>query len=264
MAGRDRLAHYLVLALSGAGPWLAICVCRPCIKERNLLLVLSMASRAPDAEEVSIVLVGSLNPGIFHPEWFRRQGILLPQEAEEAKTRIVSPEVTEIRFLDMKLDVFPDRFILETSDVSRAEKLQDIVINVLTKLPHTPIAACGLNNGIQFDLNDEEYWHTIGHTLAPKELVWNEVLEKPGMALLMIKAVRTGDFPGEVNVNVAPSKKFVHGLLVSSNFHYTVPPSEGDEPNSERVVKYVQQMWKPALEKARSVAYRIFDTIKKV
>lgn len=41
-----------------------------------------MALRAPDAEQVSIVLVGSLNPGIFHPEWFRRQGILLPQEAE--------------------------------------------------------------------------------------------------------------------------------------------------------------------------------------
>jgi len=222
-----------------------------------------MALRAPDAEQVSIVLVGSLNPGIFHPEWFRRQGILLPQEAEEAKTKIVSPEVTEIRFLDMKLDVFPDRLVLETTDVSRAEKLQDVLINVLAKLPHTPVTACGLNNAIQFDLNDEAYWHTIGHTLAPKELIWDDLLEKPGMALLMIKGVRTGDFPGEVNVNVAPAKKFSHGLLVSSNFHYTVPAKEGDTPQSERVSRYVQEMWKPALEKARAVAYRIFDTIKK-
>ncbi len=83
------------------------------------------------------------------------------------------------------------------------------------------------------------------------------------MALLMIKGVRTGDFPGEVNVNVAPSKKFSHGLLVSANFHYTVPAKEGDTPQSERVSRYVQEMWKPALEKARAVAYRIFDTIKK-
>ena len=189
-----------------------------------------MALPAPDAEQVSVVLVGSLNPGIFHPEWFRRQGILLPQEAEEAKIKIVSPEVTEIRFLDMKLDVFPDRLVLETTDVSRAEKLQDVLINVLAKLPHTPVTACGLNNAIQFDLNDEAYWHAIGHALAPKELIWDDLLEKPGMALLMIKGVRTGDFPGEVNINVAPSKKFPHGLLVSSNFHYAVPANEGDTP----------------------------------
>jgi hypothetical protein len=103
-----------------------------------------MSLRAPDAEEISVVLVGSFNPGIFHPEWFRRQEILLPQEAEDAKPRVVSPEVTEVLFLDMKLDVFPDRFLLETHDASRAEKLQDIVINVLTRLPHTPVTACGL------------------------------------------------------------------------------------------------------------------------
>ena len=201
-----------------------------CFSEHNLLHLLNMALPAPDAEQVSVVLVGSLNPGIFHPEWFRRQGILLPQEAEEAKIKIVSPEVTEIRFLDMKLDVFPDRLVLETTDVSRAEKLQDVLINVLAKLPHTPVTACGLNNAIQFDLNDEAYWHAIGHALAPKELIWDDLLEKPGMALLMIKGVRTGDFPGEVNINVAPSKKFPHGLLVSSNFHYAVPANEGDTP----------------------------------
>src|SRR5438132_722602 len=170
-----------------------------------------MNPRAPDSEEISVVLLGSLNPGIFHPEWFRRQEILLPQEAEEAKIKAVSPEATEVLFLDMKLDVFPDRFILETRDASRAEKLQDVVLNVLAKLPHTPVTACGLNNAIQFDLNDEEYWHKIGHALAPKELIWNHVLENPGMAQLVVKGVRGGDFPGEVNITVAPSRKFPHG-----------------------------------------------------
>ena len=65
-----------------------------------------MNPRAPDSEEISVVLLGSLNPGIFHPEWFRRQEILSPQEAEEARRKLVSPEVTEVLFLDMKLDVF--------------------------------------------------------------------------------------------------------------------------------------------------------------
>jgi hypothetical protein len=177
-----------------------------------------MSSRAPDAEEISVVLVGSFNPGIFHPEWFLRQEILLPQDAEGVKLKVVSPEATEVLFLDMKLDVFPDRFILETHDASRAEKLQDIIINVLTRLPHTPVTACGLNNMLHFDLKDQAYWHKIGHTLAPKDPIWNDVLEKPGMASLVIKGVRSGEFPGEVNVNVAPSRnpKMPHGLFVSS------------------------------------------------
>ena len=223
-----------------------------------------MTSRAPDAEEIAVVLVGSFNPGIFHPEWFLRQEILLPQEAEEAKLKVVSPEVTEVLFLDMKLDVFPDHFVLETHDASRAEKLQDIIINVLTRLPHTPVTACGLNNTLHFDLKGQAYWHKIGHTLAPKELIWNDVLEKPGMASLVIKGVRSGEFPGEVNVTVAPSRnpKMPHGLFVASNFHFPVPRNESGTPRSELVLPYVEKEWKSALEQARRVAYRIFEQIK--
>jgi hypothetical protein len=219
--------------------------------------------RAPDAEEISIVLLGSLNPGIFHPEWFRRQAILSAQDADAAEIKVVSPEVTEVLFLDMKLDVFPNRLVLETLDASRAEKLQDVALNILAKLPHTPITACGLNNTIQFDLADQEYWHQIGHTLAPKELIWNNVLENPGMALLSVKGALPGSFPGEINVNVAPSRKFVHGLLVASNFHYPVPPDAKGTPRSEEGPRYIQQTWKPALAKAREVAEQIFEKIKK-
>jgi hypothetical protein len=232
--------------------------------DRKLLFSRVVTPRAPDAEDISIVLLGSLNPGIFHPEWFRRQEILSAQNAEEAKIKIISPEVTEILFLDMKLDVFPNRLVLETLDASRAEKLQDILLNIIAKLPHTPITACGLNNTIQFDLNDEKYWHRIGHTLAPKDLIWNDVLEKPGMALLSVKGSLPKEFAGDINVSVAPSRKFAHGLLVSSNFHYSVPRDDKGTYQSQEVPIYVQQLWKPALEKARAVAYEIFDKIKKV
>jgi hypothetical protein len=222
-----------------------------------------MSERHPDAEEVGVVLIGSFNPGIFHPEWFRRQEILLPAEAEKAKIGVISVDVTEIEFLDMRLDVFPERFILRTQDASRAEKLQDVVLGVMRRLFHTPITACGINNEIQFDLGDEAYWHKIGHTLAPKELVWNEVLSSPGMQSLTIKAPRGGDFPGVINVTVQPAKRFTFGLLVSTNWHYDVPRDEAGIPRSARVVDYVVSEWKVALEQCRRVACRIFSTIKK-
>lgn len=220
-----------------------------------------MSERHPDAEDINVVLLGSFNPGIFHPEWFRRQEILLPAESENAKVRIVSPDVTEIVFLDMKLDVLPDRFILRTQDASRAEKLNDIVQGVFRRLHHTPISACGINNELHFDLGDEGYWHKIGHTLAPKELVWNEVMSKPGMQSLTIKGVRSGDFPGEINVTLQPSKRFRYGLFVSSNSHYSIPLDESGSPRSDQAIEYLVHEWKTALEQARRVAYSVFTKI---
>jgi hypothetical protein len=47
----------------------------------------------PANEEISLVLVGSLNPAIFHPEWFVRQRLVSRGEAEKAETAIISPQV---------------------------------------------------------------------------------------------------------------------------------------------------------------------------
>jgi len=83
------------------------------------------------------------------------------------------------------------------------------------------------------------------------------------MALLSVKGILSGKFAGEININVTPARKFVHGLLVSSNFHYPVPRDDKGTAQSTEVPNYVQQTWKAALEKARSVAYQIFEKIKK-
>ena len=222
-----------------------------------------MVKRNPDAEGISVVLVGSFNPGIFHPEWFRRQGLLLSAEAEAAKVRFVTPDATEISFVDMQLDVLPNRFMLRTSDASRADKLHDIALGVLERLNHTPVTACGINNELDFDLGDEAYCHKIGHTLAPKEPVWNNVLPAPGMQSLTIKAVRAGGFPGFINVLVQPSPRFRYGLFVSSNYHYDVPLDEAKTPRPGLAVKYLTDEWKVALDQARLVAYRIFEAIPK-
>lgn len=138
-------------------------------------------------------------------------------------------------------------------------------MNVLTKLPHTPVNACGLNNALHFDLRDEAYWHRIGHTLAPKEPIWNHVLERSGMEQLIIKGARGGDFPGEVNVTVAPSRhpKFSHGLFVASNFHFSIPKNEDGTPRSELAKRYIAAEWKGAFDQARRVAYQIFSEIKR-
>ena len=72
----------------------------------------------PANEEISLVLLGSLNPTIFHPEWFVRQGLLPRGEAERAETQIISPQVADVRFSDFGLQVLPNRLSVQTTDVS--------------------------------------------------------------------------------------------------------------------------------------------------
>lgn len=57
-------------------------------------------------EEASIVLVGSMNPKIFHPEWFIRNEIV--EEWDYRQDEVVSlPDIAQVEFPnERKLTVF--------------------------------------------------------------------------------------------------------------------------------------------------------------
>ena len=220
------------------------------------------STRTPEAEGLEVVLVGSFNPAIFHPEWFFRQGLIAEQDAQEAKIQDVSGEITVVQLCGMRLQCLGDRFSLGTSNVSLAERMQDLIFQTFTLLSHTPITACGINPQVHYSVGSIEYWHKIGHTLAPKEPVWNDLLDRPGMQSLSIKAPRSGEFPGEINVTVEPSMKFRPGVSVKANYHYALPPETAHTGAAELALKFIRTEWKSACGMARKVAERIFTTIK--
>lgn len=217
----------------------------------------------PEAEGLDVVLVGSFNPAIFHPEWFFRQGIIAEQDAKEANVKDVSGEVTVVQLCGMLLQCVSDRFSLGTMNISGAERMQDLILNTFTLLSHTPITACGINSLVHYSIPSIDYWHKIGHTLAPKDLLWNELLERPGMQSLTIKGVRQGEFPGEVNVTVAPSLKFSPGIFVRTNYHYDLPAETVHAGAAEQAIKFIKGEWKLACGMARPVAEQIFTKIKR-
>lgn len=223
---------------------------------------MSAATRTPEAEGLDVVLVGSFNPAIFHPEWFFRQGIVTEQDAKEAKVQDVSGEITVVQVCGIMLQCVGDRFSLATTNISYAERMQDMIRQTFSLLSHTPIVACGINPHVHYQVGNEAYWHKIGHTLAPKELVWNGLLERPGMQSLTIKAPRRGDFPGEINATVEPSVKHRPGVYVKVNYHYGLPREAVHAGAAELVLKFIDAEWKPACGMARSVAEQIFAKIE--
>jgi hypothetical protein len=222
---------------------------------------MSAATRTPEAEGLDVVLVGSFNPAIFHPEWFFRQGIVTEQDANEAKVQDVSGEITIVQICGILLQCVSDKFGFSTKNISNAERMQDMTRQTFRLLSHTPITACGINPHVHYLVASDAYWHKIGHTLAPKELVWNEILDRPGMQSLTIKAPRNGDFPGEINVTVEPSAKHRPGVFVKANNHYAIPEAAVHDRAAELVMKFIEAEWKPACNMARKVAEQIFTRI---
>lgn len=54
-----------------------------------------MTERIPEISAGSIVMVGSFNPSIFHPQWFARQGLLSPAEADAAELKVQVPQICQ-------------------------------------------------------------------------------------------------------------------------------------------------------------------------
>ena len=219
------------------------------------------ATRTPESERLDLVLVGSFNAAIFHPQWFLRQQLIGEYEATNAEVKVVSSQITEVEFGGVRAQVVADRLTLGTSNIAFAEKVVDLTLGVLRILPHTPIRACGINPQAHYRIETAKYWHKIGHVLAPKELIWDDLFDESGLLSLAIQAPRLGPYPGEANITVEPSDQIKPGIAVRVNTHYGVP-EEGQQTGASAVQQFITNECEKALGEARRVADKILQKIR--
>ena len=105
-----------------------------------------MAAAVTEAESASIVLVGSFNPAILHPQWFAKHGLIPEGEAEAAQVAVVSPSLTVVQFTWFTLQVTDKWFTATTTDPSQYRALEECVSGTFALLEFTPIVAMGLNS----------------------------------------------------------------------------------------------------------------------
>ena len=155
-------------------------------------------------DRISIVLVGSFNPGIFHPAWFEMQGLLPRIESEDAKLEIISNDLAIFSIAWLRIEVVGDRFTAKTNDESKIGPLYDLVTGALKILEHTPVTQLGMNRELQYAVSSQDDWHAVGHALAPKA-IWSEYVKEPGMKALVMKCKRNDDRKGSLNVTIQPA-----------------------------------------------------------
>lgn len=120
-------------------------------------------------EEASIVLVGNMNPKIFHPEWFIRKGIVA--EWDYSKDEIISlPDMSQMEVPNGCLvSVLLNKFVIRSSLESQYFSIRDLVIHTFSLLSETPILQMGMNFKSIIKINSEDKWKQFGSELAPQK-----------------------------------------------------------------------------------------------
>ena len=205
----------------------------------------------PNYEQLSIVLVGSFNPMIFHPSWFASEGLISKESAKNATTSLITSEVAQLSIDSLGLTVFRERLI-GTAQGPNYDILKDFIIGTLSLLIHTPIRHVGINLDADYQLPSEQIWHEFGHLLAPKE-IWKGITKNPGMGGLKIQSERGDDYQGEVNITVAPSHRIHPGVYIHLNDHFDLrsDSSKNTHLGAKKSLDLLEAAWEESIENAR-------------
>lgn len=222
-----------------------------------------MPELSPEIEGLSVVLVGSFNPKIFHPSWFAAEGLIRKEEAETANLEVTHPSVAIFSLDWLRLEVTQERFAAATSNLQQyaPEPLRDLVQGTFNLLRHSPARMMGINRHFHFGIESEEKWHAIGDQLAPKK-IWEGVLEgRPGMRSLLIEVKRPDRFNGYIRVKVEPStsvKKSKYGVFVEINDHFALDQTVGEHRATE-LMDILDSVWTESLERSCKIAYTVLE-----
>lgn len=213
-------------------------------------------------EDVSIVLLGSFNPPIFHPSWFAMHGLISGEEAESASNVIVAQEVAQFSAAYMAFDIQPSRFFVRTAAIYR-DVVKDLVLAALgERLPHTPVWAVGLNKSFEFKCRDELARARLGAKLAPPSAwgEWGRAIDKSIFAggehggvtrVTMQQRPRPDERQGHVQADLHANMndRTGTGVFLDVNNHFDVGPAATIIGNN-LALDVVSECWSSSLASA--------------
>lgn len=210
---------------------------------------------------VAVVLIGAFNPAIFQPAWFEKNDLLPSSETEGASIETISNDIALLTMSWVRIEVIHSRFVARTQDESRFGLLRDLIVGTFTILEHTPVSQLGINWDHQYRVPNEDAWHKVGHTLAPKA-PWAPFLTKPGMVWLTINAPRDDGRKGMINVTVKPVlKKPMEDWRIDVSFNDHIELDE--EHGALDACKVLEADWEASQLRAADLSYGLISETSK-
>lgn len=214
----------------------------------------------------TIVAVGSFNPAIFSPDWFEKNKLIGPQDADVARqfpNLLVSRQVASFEIEWFGVQVLENRFTL-TSKGAVTPAFRDLALGIFTILSQTPVAGLGLNFEGHYKVKSLDDYLKIGDVFAPKS-IWNEIFPPEaydcGLANLTIQVRyaprgKTPETKDQANITLAPSALVTQGISWAYNDHHEI---DGDKDrnmtSAECAVEIIEKQWESSCEKS----IRVFE-----
>ncbi len=206
-------------------------------------------------QEVSIVAVGSLNPKIFHPQWFSKNELIKEKEAEGANIKIINNDfsIFDCEWLDVTID--RNRLQVRTSQDAYYSTLRDLALGTFTILEHVPLTKIGINCHHYYQFPSEQSIVDFGKKIIPSSN-WDKVINYQKFVNLTINADRDNEFDGyyQIHVNIEnPEKRIVK---IGFNDHYDLDEAKDSIIQLKAIIN---SSWKNALSESLKVAEHLLS-----
>jgi len=208
------------------------------------------------ARELSLVVVGDLNPAILHPTWFAAQGLIKDAEAQDSAIEVVHKEVALWELDWLKVHATTSRLQFFSEKEAFFLPLRDLMIGTLTLLSHTPISALGVNWGSYYQFPDNKSFQKFGHDIVPKER-WMKALKNPVTARVTVNSDRDDNFEGQIHTSVSGHNKFPLCVYIAINDHFKLN-SSSPMTTTEQVTVRITAAWDKSEQRPQQVADELF------
>lgn len=220
----------------------------------------------------SIVLLGQFNPMIFQPQWLHLIGAIGEEELKIFKDHKESVEVIHPDIVALKPDwgsirVERNKFTVEAL-TEPAIRAHDFTVTCFTRLADTPVGKMGINRKAVIHFQNEEKWHLLGDTLAPKGPWGDEMFKdgerRGGMLSLTMQQLRDvnpsprrhDDLAGYVRITIDSLMQPKYSIHVSINDHYEAKDTD-NTVGTEEIMQILRDQW----DDSSARAVRIFNQI---
>lgn len=203
-----------------------------------------------EREIASIVIVGNLNPAIFHPAWFLANKLLAQKDSEDTEIKLISPVMASM-FIGkwLNFEVIENKLSTLCTEPQYFRPMRDFVQGILTLLEHTPVKAIGINFEEIISLRNENDLKYFINKLYNNEK-WLTAFNTPD--LRSIEVVRGENKEDYLRMTIAPFEKVPYGIRIMFNFH-----KEPKELTAANIVEILDKQWEEHYKDSKSIAENI-------
>ena len=114
-------------------------------------------------QHLSIVVLGSMNPAIHHPTWYKLTGIITDVEHDQATQHPIfcTPHFSSFQASNFAVQCLAQRWEVATQLGESEERILQVAVATFKKLYETPLAAYGFNHNYEVETSSDNVAHRL-------------------------------------------------------------------------------------------------------